>query len=295
MATDLKRITRGELICWQLRHRGQTVVIAEQGAQVLEYGRDGEPPILWLSEQAAYRIGHGVRGGVPVCWPWFGALERNPESVTQQYSLSNPPAHGLVRQQPWQLGEQHLGDGQAQLVFQLAEHADRQHLPPVTPALTVALNSTALTLTLSNHNHGDRPVTISQALHSYLAVADSRQVTVQGLAASPYVDALANWQTGQDTQPLHFQQETDRLYLQLPAQLQVEDPLWQRHIQLTCRGSQSAVVWNPWIDKSQQLSQFAPDAWQRMLCIETARVLDNVLTLAPDEHHEMAVEIMTIR
>ena len=74
MATDLKRITRGELICWQLRHRGQTLVIAEQGAQVLEYRRDGEPPILWLSEQAAYRIGHGVRGGVPVCWPWFGAL-----------------------------------------------------------------------------------------------------------------------------------------------------------------------------------------------------------------------------
>ncbi|MBQ23802.1 D-hexose-6-phosphate mutarotase [Alcanivorax sp.] len=292
MATDLKRITRGELICWQLRHRGQTLVIAEQGAQVLEYGRDGAPPILWLSEQAAYRIGHGVRGGVPVCWPWFGALERNPDSVTQQYSLHTPPAHGLVRQQPWQLSEQHLHAKQAQLVFRLADQADRQHLPPVTPTLTITL-SDALSLSLGNHNHGDRPVTVSQALHTYLAVADSRQITVQGLAHTPYVDALADWQTRQDSDALQFDQETDRLYLQLPSQLQVEDPLWQRQIQLTCRGSHSAVVWNPWVDKSLQLSQFAPDAWQRMLCIETARVLDNVLTLDPGEYHEMAVEIMT--
>ena len=292
MATDLKRITRGELICWQLRHRGQTLVIAEQGAQVLEYGRDGAPPILWLSEQAAYRIGHGVRGGVPVCWPWFGALERNPDSVTQQYSLHTPPAHGLVRQQPWQLSEQHLHAKQAQLVFRLADQADRQHLPPVTPTLTITL-SDALSLSLGNHNQGDRPVTVSQALHTYLAVADSRQITVQGLAHTPYVDALADWQTRQDSDALQFDQETDRLYLQLPSQLQVEDPLWQRQIQLTCRGSHSAVVWNPWVDKSLQLSQFAPDAWQRMLCIETARVLDNVLTLDPGEYHEMAVEIMT--
>lgn len=292
MATDLKRITRGELICWQLRHRGQTLVIAEQGAQVLEYGRDGAPPILWLSEQAAYRIGHGVRGGVPVCWPWFGALERNPDSVTQQYSLHTPPAHGLVRQQPWQLSEQHLHAKQAQLVFRLADQADRQHLPPVTPTLTITL-SDALSLSLGNHNHGDRPVTVSQALHTYLAVADSRQITVQGLAHTPYVDALADWQTRQDSDALQFDQETDRLYLQLPSQLQVEDPLWQRQIQLTCRGSHSSVVWNPWVDKSLQLSQFAPDAWQRMLCIETARVLDNVLTLDPGEYHEMAVEIMT--
>ena len=292
MATDLKRITRGELICWQLRHRGQTLVIAEQGAQVLEYGRDGAPPILWLSEQAAYRIGHGVRGGVPVCWPWFGALERNPDSVTQQYSLHTPPAHGLVRQQPWQLSEQHLHAKQAQLVFRLADQADRQHLPPVTPTLTITL-SDALSLSLGNHNQGDRPVTVSQALHTYLAVADSRQITVQGLAHTPYVDALADWQTRQDSDALQFDQETDRLYLQLPSQLQVEDPLRMRQIQLTCRGSHSAVVWNPWVDKSLQLSQFAPDAWQRMLCIETARVLDNVLTLDPGEYHEMAVEIMT--
>ncbi|MEP5232905.1 MAG: D-hexose-6-phosphate mutarotase [Alloalcanivorax sp.] len=292
MATDLKRITRGELTCWQLRHRGQTMVIAEQGAQVLEYGRDGEPPILWLSEQAAYRIGHGVRGGVPVCWPWFGALERNPDSVTQQYTLDNPPAHGLVRQQPWQLSEQHLGAEQAQLVFRLAEHADGQHLPPISPTLTITLGDT-LTLSLGNHNHGKHPVTVSQALHTYLAVADSRHVTVHGLAQSPYVDALADWQTRQDTHALRFDQETDRLYLQLPSQLQVDDPLWKRQIQLVCRGSHSAVVWNPWVEKSLRLSQFAPDAWQRMLCIETARVLDNVLTLAPGEHHEMAVEIMT--
>ena len=290
MATELNRIRRGGLNCWQLHHRGQTLVIAEQGAQVLEYGRDGEPPILWLSEQAAYEVGQGVRGGVPICWPWFGALERNPDSVQRQYQLHEPPAHGLVRQQPWRLDEEHIDKEQVQLIFQLAEHGDHQHFSPVTPTLTVTLSNT-LTLSLSNHNHGNRSVTLSQALHTYLAVADSRQITVHGLAHTPYVDALDDWQTRQDDQPLQLHQETDRLYLQLPSQLHVEDPLWQRQILLTCRGSHSAVIWNPWIKKSRLLSQFAPDAWQRMLCIETARVLDDVLTLAPGESHEMAVEI----
>ena len=96
MTTTIKQITRGELTCWEVRHRNQTLVITEQGAQVLEYQRDDEPPLIWLSEDAAYQNGQGVRGGVPVCWPWFGGLNFNPTEIRQQYTLAQPPAHGLV-------------------------------------------------------------------------------------------------------------------------------------------------------------------------------------------------------
>ena len=292
MTASVTQIIRGDLPCWEIRHRHQTLVIAEQGAQVLSYQRDGEHPLIWLSEKAAYQRGQGVRGGVPVCWPWFGGLDFNPEEIRQQYALAEPPAHGLVRQQPWALTHSEQDDEQITLTFALSPHADRQSLPSVEPSLIVRLDD-GLSLTLHNHNHGSQPVWISQALHSYFAVSDCRQVEIHGLDSCPYVDALDDWQRHQQEGPLTFHGETDRLYLQLPDTLHIDDPAWQRRLTLSASGSRSAVVWNLWIDKSRRLTQFADDAWQRMLCIETARVLDNALLLGPDEQHSMEVRFVT--
>lgn len=290
MTATIKQITRGELTCWEVRHRNQTLVIAEQGAQVLSYQQDDEPSLIWLSEEAAYHNGQGVRGGVPVCWPWFGGLDFNPAAIRQQYTLAQPPAHGLVRQQPWALMDSEQDDEQITLSFVLAPQADRQYLPPVEPSLTVRLDD-GLSLSLHNHNRGSEPVWISQALHSYFAVSDCRQIEIHGLDGCPYVDALDEWQSHRQAGPLMFHGETDRLYLQLPETLHIDDPGWQRQLTLSASGSRSAVVWNPWIEKSRRLSQFANDAWQRMLCIETARVLDDALCLAPDERHTMALRL----
>ena len=160
------------------------------------------------------------------------------------------------------------------------------------PTLTVRLDD-GLSLALNNHNHGNTPVWISQALHSYFAVSDSRQVTVHGLDTCPYVDALDDWQPHRQQGPLTVVGETDRLYLQLPDTLHIDDPGWQRRLTLSASGSRSAVVWNPWVDKSRRLTQFAGDAWQKMLCIETARVLDNALLLGPGEQHSMVVRFVT--
>jgi len=77
-APSIETLQLGELACWRVRHGDGELLISQQGAQILRYGRDGQPPLIWLSEQAAYRRGQGVRGGVPICWPWFGDLKRNP-------------------------------------------------------------------------------------------------------------------------------------------------------------------------------------------------------------------------
>lgn len=292
MTSSITQITRGDLACWQVRHRGQTLVIAEQGAQVLEYRLYNEPPVIWLSEQAEYQRGSGVRGGVPVCWPWFGGLAFNPEPVRQQFTVTDGPAHGWVRTLPWQLAEQDQDEQQVILTFTPA--AD--NLPEGTPEVDLCMQlilDDALTLTLINHNRSAQPIALSQALHSYFAVSDSRNVTLQGFDQSPYVDAMDHWQSHRQSGPLTFSEETDRLYLQLGPTLHIDDPDWQRRITLSTVGSQSAVVWNPWVEKSQRLSQFADDAWQRMLCIETARVLDDMLLLAPGERHEMSVRFVT--
>ena len=111
--------THGELACWRVSCPQAELLIAQQGAQILSYQRIGQPPLLWLSEQALFRQGKSVRAGVPVCWPWFGNLQRNPEAVQAMYHGEQAPAHGLVRGCDWQLnGAEQVGDA-IQIEFEL--------------------------------------------------------------------------------------------------------------------------------------------------------------------------------
>ena len=93
----------GELNCWRITTDSAELLVAQQGAQVLSYQRLGEPPLLWLSEQAIFKQGKSVRAGVPVCWPWFGQLSRNPQAAQAMYQGAEQPAHGMVRGRDWQL------------------------------------------------------------------------------------------------------------------------------------------------------------------------------------------------
>jgi len=288
---QVERIELDELVCWRVRTAQAELLVAQQGAQLLSYQRNGEQPLIWLSEQAAYKKGQSVRGGVPVCWPWFGDLARNPPAVQAMRSGGSPaPAHGEVRGLDWQL----LGIDTEGEVVRLDFTCPVDDLPDwphqVELKLSIQLND-RLTLSLGSHNLGDTPIALSQALHSYFAVSDIRHVSVEGLDDTRYIETLEDWQERQQHGELRFAGETDRIYLDTPTQLRILDSGWQRRICLEASGSRSAVVWNPWVDKAQRLSQFADDAWQRMLCIETANLLDDALLLAPGASHEMTVTL----
>ena len=291
MPVDIQRIEKDQLSCWRLRHEDAEVIVAEQGAQVLSYRQGEAAPIIWLSEEAAFQAGQAVRGGVPVCWPWFGDLARNPQSVQDTYQGSQPaPAHGLVRNIDWVMVRSDTNDDSVTLVF-----ASNRELPgwphAVDLSLNISLDSKGLHLSLTSHNRGDTTIALSQALHSYFAISDIHQVTVEGLDGRPYIETLEDWQQRQQQGDLIFGGETDRIYLDLPSRLSLRDPGLKRQILLETRGSRSAILWNPWIAKAQRLSQFADDAWQRMLCIETANVMDDVIRLEPSASHTLSVSI----
>lgn len=282
--TSVERIEMEQLFCWRVRTAQAELLVAEQGAQVLSYRRYGEPPLIWLSDQARYLTGQGVRGGVPVCWPWFGDLQRNPLAV-QAMVQGEAPFHGLARSLVWQLLSIAEQAEQVALSFVLEL---QDGLPGWPHAASLRLDielGEQLQLRLTTRNRGATPLAISQALHSYFAVSDIRQVRLHGLDGCRYIETLDNWSEQQQSGPLQFAGETDRIYLQLPPRLILDDPLWQRRLVLETTGSRSAVVWNPWVDKSTRLSQFAADAWQGMLCIETANVLDDHILLPPGREH----------
>ncbi|KTB61002.1 D-hexose-6-phosphate mutarotase [Pseudomonas syringae] len=282
-----------ELNCWRIRHGEAELLVAQQGAHILSYQVAGQPPLVWLNEEAVFKKGKPIRAGIPICWPWFGNLERNPESVQAMRQSSEPAkAHGEVRALDWELlgiGE----DGDALLVEFVLPQAEG-HLPgwPHNVALKLSIRlDHALNVSLVSYNCGTEPVTFSQALHTYFAVSDVRQVSVEGLDGLTYIETLENWEQREQAGDLTFTGETDRIYKDTPGVLSIVDPEWQRRIHIRSTGSASAILWNPWIEKTGKFTDMAADGWQRMVCVETANVLDDVVTLAPDQMHVLGVSV----
>lgn len=102
---NVEAVKLDELNCWRIRHGQAELLVAQQGAHILSYQLAGQPPLIWLNDEAVFKTGKSIRAGVPVCWPWFGNFPRNPQSV-QAMRVSNepPPAHGFVRAMDWELG-----------------------------------------------------------------------------------------------------------------------------------------------------------------------------------------------
>ena len=276
---------------WRLRFGQAQLDICQQGGQILSYFADiNQPPVIWLSDCAEYLRGQSVRGGVPVCWPWFGDIQRNPLAV-QKMTTTGAPFHGLARTLDWQLLHSSAANDGVQLSLQLDASQGLSAWPHAAILQLHIELGERLTIRLDNHNLGSEPLAISQALHTYFAVSDIRKVAVQGLAGCPYHETLEQWQLREQVGDLSFSGETDRVYLDVPAHLQIVDQGWQRRIHLRTQGSHSAIVWNPWIDKAHTLSGFADAAWQHMLCIENANVLADQLLLAPNQRHSLTLEL----
>ena len=290
---NVEAVKLDELNCWRIRHGQAELLVAQQGAQILSYQLAGRPPLIWLNDEAVFKTGKSIRAGVPVCWPWFGNLARNPQSV-QSMRVSHEPAaaHGLVRAMDWELGGIEAEGDSLKIEFLLPY--PEGGLPgwphQVDLKLSIRLDE-QLHIHLTSHNQGAENVTISQALHSYFAVSDVRNVHVEGLDGLDYIETLDDWKTVTQSGDLRFTAETDRIYLNTPATLSIVDPAWERRIALTSSGSRSAVIWNPWIERAAAFSDMANDGWQRMLCIETANVMGDVVSLAPGASHTLGVSI----
>lgn len=283
----------GALSGWRIVTPYGSALIAQQGAQLLSYTPAGGRPLVWLSEQAIFKAGVPVRGGIPICWPWFGVYERNPQSVRDSVNAApGTGSHGWVRQIDWTLAAQDTEADAAVLEFTFT--APRDYAPGWRHHVQLTLRmrfGKSVDITLSVHNQGAVPLNTTLALHTYLAVSDSRHVRIQGLEGHRYLDTLQQWELRQQSGAVAFDGETDRIYLDTAAPITLHDPGWQRDIRLLATGSNSTVVWNPGAAKAARLNDMADDAWPHMACIETARILDDALNVQPGQTEQVALSI----
>lgn len=242
-------------------------------------------PVLWLSRKSRWEDGKPIRGGVPICWPWFGPHTSAPDL----------PSHGLARTRAWDLESLHtLDDGRLRATLLLKSDEQTRQLWPYSFELRheVTIGET-LEMTLRTRNPGKSQLSLCEALHSYFRVGDVQTVRVEGLENTHYIDKVdaAAGLKDQGDEPITFEGEVDRPYLDTPSTVTLVDPELGRRILVRKRNSRSTVVWNPHVNKATRMEDFADDEWPMMVCIETANVHDNAVTVDPGQTHEMTAEI----
>ncbi len=261
--------------------------VALYGGQLLSYTPSGHEPLLWLSKSAQRTVpGQAIRGGVPICWPWFGPHPND-------FRL---PSHGLARTRRWRLMGTASDARQTTARLQLTHDATTLALWPwqFKVELEVTIGE-ALTLALTTTNKEKRELTLTQALHSYFAVSDIGSIKIEGLERCAYRNAAPGGVDGRQAGAITIDAEFDRVYHQTGQEHTLHDPGLQRSITITKRGSRSTVVWNPWIAKAKALADMADDDYLRFVCIETANADDDTVTLEPGASHTIAMTLRSRR
>jgi glucose-6-phosphate 1-epimerase len=254
--------------------------VAQQGAQVLAWQPTGHKPVIWVSKAAVFEAGKAVRGGVPVCWPWFGTRE-------------GLPAHGFVRTRLWQVRETTLSaTGQVILRLGIADDADTRalwnHAFDLELVVTVG---TTLTMELVTRNTGSTALTITQALHTYFGTDHITHTSVQGLDGCTYLDKVQGFLACKQNGDVQFSEETDRVYTHTTADCLIQDAVGERVIRVAKQGSRSTVIWNPWAEREKSFADMAAGEYQQMLCVETCNAGPDQVTVQAGEAHTLAANI----
>ena len=287
-----RQSTLNELDCIQINHPLFKATLLLQGAQIIEFSpaHQSFKNVLWLSPSAHFKKGESIRGGIPLCWPWFGAADKNPKTIQQ--NAKRPTAHGFARSSIWQLQEIKESCHQVEITLVLTSNTNSYSYWPYDFKLEARFTlGKTLRVQLTTHNTDQRTMSFSEALHTYLPTNDITNTHIHGADSTDYVDALDQWKSKRQQGCINFQEETDRIYQfkNNYQTLRVNTPEHTLTIQQS--NSRSTVVWNPWIEKSKRLGQFTQEDFKSMFCIETANVLDDAITLTSGTSHQITMQL----
>jgi len=252
------------------------------GAHVTSWRPGEAQDVLFLSPHSLWQDGRAIRGGVPVCFPWFGDKAGDPHA----------PAHGFVRTKEWQLESIAQSDlGITVSMFTDSGDDTRKWWSADFRLVYRATFGTELTLELIMTNAGAAPLRFEEALHAYFNVGEVREAQVSGLDGVHYLDKTDGFREKTQAGEVVITSETDRVYLDTEHPLELTDAILQRKTTVGKENSRTTVVWNPWIENARALADLGEDQWTRMLCIETSNVGDYAIDLAAGQQHSMKATV----
>ena len=243
------------------------------GAHVTHFQKNGEPPLLFVSARSHFAAGQPIRGGVPICFPWFG-------------NRDGGPSHGFARISEWQLVRTAVApDGAVMLAFALPQIPERDAWNNLRTEFIVTVADTLTMELVATNESADKTLEIENCLHTDLHVGDIGAISLAGLEGLPFDDfafgANGARRPASDT-PLHITQETNRVYPNHAGMVEIRDEKFRRTIRVEKFNSNSTVVWNPWT--TQKLpDDFDPAEHKQMICVESGNVKQNKILLAPGQ------------
>ena len=240
-----------------ISNRSATALISLYAGQVLSFQPAGEgEDLLFQSQKAYYDAGKAIRGGIPICWPWFGT---DPKDL-------NRPSHGFVRNGLWAVtGTQAASEFETKvkLRFLETEQSESFWQQPFSLDLEISVGNT-LTLELTTRNTGDKIFSITQAFHAYLHVGNINQMQILGLDGIEYTDYLDSHKQKLQMGAVTVTGEIERIYADVNNELIIDDSAFNRQIRFTSSSNKTTVVWNPWTTKSEKLPDLENDGYQRL-------------------------------
>jgi len=269
----------GDLAKISVKTDWSTAEIYLLGAHVTGFQKDGEPPLLFMSEASQFAVGKPIRGGVPIVFPWFGSREGR-------------ALHGYARVTEWEWeGSSVAPDSSMTLRFRLPDSAARADgSPPATVIFAVTVSDKlAMELTVANPS-GTDSLTFENCLHTYFTIGDIAEAEITGLKGTTFIDRMGNVTQGvESADAIRINSETDRLYLDTTQRVAIHDLRHRRKIAVEKSGSASTVVWNPWAEKAKNMPDLGDDEFKHMLCVESGNVTQNKITLAPGKSASLKV------
>jgi glucose-6-phosphate 1-epimerase len=255
------------------------------GAHVTSWKPRGGEEVLFVSSKSHWELGRAIRGGVPVCFPWFG----------DKAGDASAPAHGFVRTKAWQLEAiMQAGDAVAVSMFTESDETTRSWWPAEFRLVHRVTFGLDLSLELVLTNTGTTRLSFEEALHTYHRVGHIEKVRLRGLDTVRYLDKTDSNREKAQRGDIVIASETDRIYVGTRGELELEDPVLHRRTHLTKENSLTTVVWNPWVQKARALSDFRDDEWSQMICIETSNVSNFAVDLGPGQQHKMRAIVRVV-
>jgi len=266
-----------------IKNANGEAVISLYGGQVTHLQLKDDEPILWVSPLSEFTPGKAIRGGIPICWPWFGPHSSDPLL----------PQHGIARISNWSVVNTCLLErDQVRVILRCDQDRIDQlaNWEGVELELSITLGKT-LRLDLCTRNRKREAIVVGGALHTYFRVEDIHQIAVQGLESTHYRDKLDQYKRKFQEGGVVFTGETDREYLDTKSDCILIDKAKSRSLKVSKEGSNTTVLWNPWQVRSEEMADFSDNGFKQMVCIEAAITANDEQIIAPGENHILSQTI----
>lgn len=272
-----------DLIFLTVSNKYADVDICLYGAHVTSFRPHDSMEVLWMSPDSNFEVGKAIRGGIPVCFPWFG-----PHKTDQEM-----PQHGFARLMYWDVYETvTLPSDETKIRLQLCSSDETKVYWPYDfcAELTVVVGP-ILTVTLKITNTSEVPIEYTCALHSYFGLSAIENLSIEGLQGISYYNQITGENEIQEEDSLQIQEPLTRHYLDTETPVIIQDSIYRRRIKVDKSGSKVTTVWNPGEENCAKIGDLPDDAWETFVCVEATNAFDFPIHLAPEQSYETSAMI----